>query len=301
MSVVIPTYNHGQFVVAALESVFAQIYGDFEVIVIDDGSTDGTQDILKPLADQGRIRFIRKANGGQASARNAGIAMARAKYIAMLDDDDLWPADKLKWQVEWLEEHPDVVMVSGEVEYLGAEGRPFTAGISVITHEKLFERCPITSPGQTLVRAERLRAIGGLDETLWATDDWDLLFRLSRMGRIELHDRPSLYYRAHESNASRDKLRWAPNLCRVIQTQLKFAEPGRRRELRHRAYLTCWTICGWDLLGTMWDDFLQLRWKRGWKIARALWPMARVLVWDWSWLRRVGVFLVRYKTQRSAE
>ncbi len=194
--------------------------------------------------------------------------MARGKYIAMLDDDDLWPADKLQWQVEWLEGHPDVVMVSGKVEYIGRKERAFGAGVSEITHEKLFERCPITSPGQTLVCAETLRAIGGLDEKLWATDDWDLLFRLSRVGKVELHDRLSLYYREHQSNASRDKLRWAPNLCRVVEAQLEFVEPGRRRELRHRAYLTCWTICGWDLFGEMLDDFVHLRWGRDWRKAR---------------------------------
>src|SRR3954470_24757434 len=97
VSVVIPTYRHRDYVLRTLDSVFAQTYRDFEVIVVNDGSPDDTNRRIRPLVSAGRIRYIEQANAGQAAARNTGIAHARGRYIALLDDDDLWPADKLAW------------------------------------------------------------------------------------------------------------------------------------------------------------------------------------------------------------
>src|ERR1700719_2929443 len=99
VSVIIPTYNHRDFVLDAIESVFAQTFTDYEVIVVNDGSPDDTASVLAPLASAGRIRYLEQANAGQGAARNRGIAQARGEFIALLDDDDRWPADKLEWQV----------------------------------------------------------------------------------------------------------------------------------------------------------------------------------------------------------
>lgn len=109
VSVIIPTYNREKYIVETLQSVFAQTFTDYEVIVIDDGSTDNTSVVLKPYLD--RIIYIRKPNGGQGSARNAGIKMAKGEYMAFLDSDDLWMPEKLELQVKYLDEHPDVGLV----------------------------------------------------------------------------------------------------------------------------------------------------------------------------------------------
>src|SRR5260370_24652309 len=102
VSVVIPAYRHRDFVLATLDSVFSQAFTDYEVIVINDGSSDDTTELLRPLAASGHIRYFEQANAGQATSRNRGIHAARGEFIALLDDDDLWPPDKLEWQVEAL-------------------------------------------------------------------------------------------------------------------------------------------------------------------------------------------------------
>ena len=94
VSVIIPTYNSAGYIEEALESVFEQTLQDFEIIVVDDGSTDGTGEVLRKYGD--RIRYIYQENNGPASARNGGIRVARGEYIAFLDADDLWVSTKLE-------------------------------------------------------------------------------------------------------------------------------------------------------------------------------------------------------------
>src|SRR3990172_7360951 len=109
VSVIIPTYNREKYIVETLQSVFEQTFTDYEVIVIDDGSTDNTSVVLKPYLD--RIVYIRKPNGGQGSARNVGIKKAKGEYIAFLDSDDLWLPEKLEIQVRYLDGHPEAGLV----------------------------------------------------------------------------------------------------------------------------------------------------------------------------------------------
>ena len=113
VSVVIPTYNHSQYILSTIDSVFAQNYKGYEVIVINDGSPDDTAQVLKPLVEQNRIQYIEQENRGQAAARNRGLEVARGEFVAFLDDDDLWPPDKLEWQVAYLASHAEAVAVGG--------------------------------------------------------------------------------------------------------------------------------------------------------------------------------------------
>src|SRR3954471_16219960 len=109
VSVVIPTYKHAGYIEETLQSVFAQTFTDFEVIVVNDGSPDNTTAVLQPWVASGRIRYLEQPNAGQSAARNAGIRLARGEFVALLDDDDLWPADKLAIQVERLRTQPNAV------------------------------------------------------------------------------------------------------------------------------------------------------------------------------------------------
>lgn len=111
VSAIIPTYNRAKYVVEALESALKQSYTNYEILIIDDGSTDHTKEVLKPFILANQIIYIYKANGGPASARNAGIKITRGEYIAFLDSDDLWLPDKLEQQVKYLDEHKDVGLV----------------------------------------------------------------------------------------------------------------------------------------------------------------------------------------------
>ena len=95
VSIVIPTYQHCDFILRTLSSVFEQSLGDYEIIVVNDGSKDDTATVLAPLVDAGRITYIEQENRGQSHARNVGLSRARGEYIAFLDDDDIWPPEKL--------------------------------------------------------------------------------------------------------------------------------------------------------------------------------------------------------------
>ena len=105
ISVVIPAYNHGRFLREAIDSVLAQTYAPLEIIVVDDGSTDDTEQIVRSYGD--RVRYIRQQNAGVGAARNNGIANARGEYVAFLDSDDLWLPEKLAVQVEYMRRHPE--------------------------------------------------------------------------------------------------------------------------------------------------------------------------------------------------
>lgn len=219
VSIVIPTYNHAQFVLATLESVWAQTFADYEVIVVNDGSPDNTAAVLEPLARTGRIRYIEQANGGQARARNTGIGLARGAFIALLDDDDLWPPDKLAWQVAALQDDPDAAVVYGKAFPIDADGKPsdptpelallFGGNVSLPegdVFDSFWTHNHIVSPGQSLIRASFLAKIGGepFDPRIRGCDDWDVWLRLSRDHRFRYQNTVALHYRLHAHNASRD-------------------------------------------------------------------------------------------------
>ena len=234
VSVIIPTYNHCDYVLQTLESVFAQSFSDYEVIVVNDGSPDNTSHVLAPLVQQGRIRYIEQTNAGQAAARNKGLAQATGEFIAFLDDDDLWPPDKLQWQVQALQNNPDLVFVSGIVQYINEKGefeykqKPPT---KPVTFETLFKGNPFVSPGQILIRATALRASGGLNEDLWGTDDYDLWLRLAMRGKVAFMPQVGLHYRLHATNASKNTEKMYANTLSIIDTYLEQAPPAKRAAL----------------------------------------------------------------------
>jgi glycosyltransferase involved in cell wall biosynthesis len=244
VSVVVPTHDHRDHVLAALDSVFAQTFTDREVVVVDDGSTDDTSRLLAPLAGDGRIRCLTQPHRGQAAARNRGIAAARGEFTAMLDDDDLWPPDKLAWQVAALDTAPEAGMVFGFCRSFG-EGPHFTYPEadtpSGRVRDAFLVRNRIISPGQVLFRTATLRALDGFDESLWGTDDWDLYVRLAARAPCLYVHRLALHYRRHPGAASRDWPRLYRNARRVLRRHLgPLPSPGTfrvwlagDRDLRH--------------------------------------------------------------------
>jgi glycosyltransferase involved in cell wall biosynthesis len=206
VSVVIPAYRHEEYIEETLASVFAQTFRDFEVIVINDGSPDGTATRLRPFVESGQIQYHEQSNAGQSAARNEGIRRARGEFIALLDDDDTWPVDKLEWQLNALRKNPQAVAAYGYA-HLKGNGQDFrhprSAGPSGQVKYEFYGGNFIVSPGQVLVRTSALKQLGGLDEKIRGADDWDLWLRLADLGAFEYEDRCALNYRYHESNASR--------------------------------------------------------------------------------------------------
>lgn len=194
ISVIIPTYNRSILVVNAIESVLQQTYRDYELIVIDDGSTDDTRDRLRPYME--RIRYVYQSNRGASAAQNAGIGVARGKWIAILASDDEWHPNKLQRQVEVLDAlgreygacFTDCCFVGNERENITAFQ---SAGLNMPSAYG-----PIDEPAryilwrfglyiQSLLVLRRLvNEIGGFDERLGVSEDDDLVFRLSLTTRF---------------------------------------------------------------------------------------------------------------------
>ena len=122
VSVVIPTYNRATELPSAIESVLGQTYPSVEVIIVDDGSTDGTEALIQTRFP--RVRYLRQSNRGPAAARNAGIKAASGPYIAFLDSDDRWMPQKLERQIGLLRERPEVGLVFSTVRFVSRRGRP---------------------------------------------------------------------------------------------------------------------------------------------------------------------------------
>jgi glycosyltransferase involved in cell wall biosynthesis len=185
VTVVIPTYNRRDLVREAIASVTAQSYPDVEVIVVDDGSADGTAEVVQQCAG---VQYVYQANRGVSAARNVGVAHARGELIAFLDSDDLWQPDKLAHQVALFEQHPDVHICQTDEIWI-------RNGMRVNPHHKhrktsgdIFARslelC-LVSPSAVMMRRALLEQLGGFDETLPACEDYDLWLRVT--ARLPVH------------------------------------------------------------------------------------------------------------------
>ncbi len=197
ISVIMPVFNGAPYIEAALASILAQHHPALEVVVVDDGSTDGSGAIAAAHGEA--IRVERQDNAGAAAARNRGLALARGTTIAFLDADDLWPADKLALQLAALDD-PRIGLVTGRIRTFGGTiaGRADRAGAYA-------EGVPGVNLGCALVRRTVFDAVGGFDTALRISDDADWFMRARDHGipTVAL-DAVTLLYRIHDANMTRN-------------------------------------------------------------------------------------------------
>lgn len=214
VSVIIPTYNRGHFIKDAVESVFHQTYSDFELIIIDDGSTDNTKEVLAEYGD--KLQYVYQKNQGRSAARNLGISLAKGEYIAFLDSDDVWFADKLERQVPVLESAPaNTVLVHGYKcivnKFLQAiPGWKVKLRRLYSMAEKgkesyenyLHSNCIFTST--ILVRRTALIEINSYDIHIQGREDLDLYLclLLKNYNFAFISEPPLIKYRWHEDNTN---------------------------------------------------------------------------------------------------
>ncbi|MGA7237276.1 MAG: glycosyltransferase [Bryobacteraceae bacterium] len=208
ISVVIPAYNAAKYLTETLESVRAQRFRDYEMIVVDDGSTDRSFDIAGRFDG---VRRFRQPNRGAAAARNVGIGVARGAYVAFLDADDLWMPAKLEKQAAYLERNPQTAWIySDACVFNSATGREICrVGERIRLHRgevlrDLLLRCFIPSATPVVRRTALLDA--GLFDERWERrlgEDWHLWLRLAEHNEIALIDEPLARIRSHEENTSR--------------------------------------------------------------------------------------------------
>jgi glycosyltransferase involved in cell wall biosynthesis len=209
VSVINPTYNRAQWLREAVDSVLAQEYKDFELIVVDDGSTDETTPLLQEYG--GSLRVLRQPNRGVSAARNAGIAEAAGNLIAFLDSDDIWLRKKLGCQVEFFKQHPEIMICQTE-EIWVKNGRRVNPGKrhrkrGGMIFEPSLELC-LVSPSAVMLRRELFDRVGLFDEGLPACEDYDLWLRASCRFPMGLIETPLIVKRGGHA----DQLSRAPGL-----------------------------------------------------------------------------------------
>jgi glycosyltransferase involved in cell wall biosynthesis len=233
VSVILPTYNRGWILTEAIDSVLAQDYKEYELIVVDDGSTDNTREILDAYGQD--IFVLRQANKGVSAARNRGIAEAKGQLVAFLDSDDLWLPRKLSRQIDYFNLNPDTVINQTEEIWMrnGVRVNPKDRHRkpSGMIFELSLGLC-LVSPSAVMIQKTLFDAVGAFDENLPACEDYDLWLRISCRYPVHLIDTPLIIKRGGHG----DQLSKAPGLDRFrIESLEKIIESGRLTEAQNHA------------------------------------------------------------------
>jgi len=232
VSVIIPTYNRETFIQKALESVFAQTYQDFEIIVMDDGSTDATRDIVSGLDK--RVRYFYQENKGIAGARNAGIMKSGGEFVAFLDSDDYWMPDKLERQIRLFNEHPEYGMVASccaSVRLDGSFRKKNRPGRSGWILRDLFTKNFIRT-SSAVIRRESLDKTGLFDENLTECEEYDLWLRIAARYPVGFINESLAVYVDNPAGVSTDSL--AGRICRLTVLEKDYLKKKIPRKIYNR-------------------------------------------------------------------
>jgi glycosyltransferase involved in cell wall biosynthesis len=239
VSVVIPAFNAAAFVSEAIESILRQTYGDYEVIIVDDCSTDGTWDIIQTFArSDARIRAFRnERNLGIAGNRNKGVGLARGRYLVWQDADDISMPARLEHQRDFMQRHPDVGIVGGFIElFRGAEVlgvRRYPADDAAL-RRCIFRYSPISQPA-AMVRVDALRDAGEYDLRYPTAEDIDMTFRIGERFTLANLQEVVVRYRENDQSATFTRLRKME--LNTLEIRRKYSRsPHYRMTLADRLY-----------------------------------------------------------------
>ncbi len=262
ISIIMPAYNVAHYVTEAIDSVLAQTLTDWELIIVNDGSTDDTGARIKQF-DSPRIQPIEQPNAGVSSARNRGIAVARGEWIAFLDADDRWRPDALERLLAGARSEPSTVVAYGEGVVMDATGRvtgPEAAPLlaarpSGFILRDLLKANFVVNPGVVLTRADALRTVGGYCADLRMAEDWELWTRVAKQGNwLYIGGQPILEYRQRPDSATRE---WGPQIHETMRAiDRVFTAPenterlslGDLRRLRRHRIAGAWAFSGAECL-----------------------------------------------------
>lgn len=238
VSVVIPAYNAITYLPETLDSVLKQTFTDFEVLLINDGSTDSVVTWASEITDP-RVRLISQENQGLPGARNTGITHAQGEYIAFLDADDLWEPTKLEKQVQSFQGNPAVGVVYTWTLLIQEHGKPtgriFASQAEGNVWRQLLETDVISNGSSAMVRRDCFEAVGVFDRTLTSAEDLDMWLRIAVHYQFAVVKEPLTLYRQYSSSMSKNRQRMFQNLRTVIEKTFQTA-PMEMLYLRNPAY-----------------------------------------------------------------
>jgi glycosyltransferase involved in cell wall biosynthesis len=240
VSIIIPTYNHGRYLAEAIHSVIAQTYHDFEIIVVDDGSTDETPQVIGSFGES--VRAIRQDNKGLSGARNTGILAARGEFVGLLDADDRWTPNLLARMLPVLESDKTVGAVYCGWRYIGERGQLLPRiNINTVRPDQTLAKMSFSNflvPSGVVIRRSCFDRLGLFDTGVGACEDWDMWLRILSQYRMVGVPNALVEYRVHGENMSSD-LERMENARRAIIVKHFGAEEGDPTawpEVRRRAY-----------------------------------------------------------------
>jgi glycosyltransferase involved in cell wall biosynthesis len=268
VSVVIPCYNQARFLGEAIQSVLRQGYTDLEIVVVDDGSNDGTEGVASGCARQDpRVRLIRQGNRGLAAARNRGLAEAGGEYVVFLDADDRLVSGALEVGVRELEAHPGCAFVSGICRKITADGSIVPGWEQFRVRDdpylELLRSCPIYVPA-VMYRRSVFDAVGTFDTSYKAAEDYDLYYRILERFPVYCHDTLVAEIRRHEANMTRDRTLMLKYNMAALRSQRKRVKEDARYKDAYKAGERLWRDWhGAPVVNQVRTHFKEGRWWRG--------------------------------------
>ncbi len=228
ISVIIPVYNSTTTIQTTLHSVFQQTFREFELIIVDDGSTDQTLEIVRQYQDN-RLQVMACSHRGASVSRNQGLYQSKGEYIAFLDGDDVWTPDKLEKQFQALKANPAAAVAYSWTDYIDEVGNPLYPGSHVSLNGQVYPQLLIRnfleSGSNPLIERQALIQVGGFDESLQGGQDWDLYLRLAAKYQFITVPQVQIYYRVSSHSISSHLLRQEQQVIQVMERNFAQAPP----------------------------------------------------------------------------
>lgn len=285
VSVVIPCYNQGKFLAAAIESVLGQSYDNFEVWVVNDGSADDTEQIV---ARYPSVNYLRQNNQGLSAARNAGLRASSGEHLVFLDSDDLLLPEAIAAGVECLARNPDCALAFGGFVFLSEDGAsqwPYDNSSSLSPGEDIYSLMLrdnlIVMHGTVMYRRQTFAAVGEFDTSLPSSEDYDMYLRISRYLPICWHDRVVAAYRKHNAGMTHDAARMMRSTLKVHRAQWSHARGLRVYELAFRHGDQFWRqFYGEQVVAQARSDFSERQWACAARKLATLWRYSRPVFFE---------------------
>jgi glycosyltransferase involved in cell wall biosynthesis len=290
VDVIIPAYNAAKYLPTAIESVVAQTFEDWRILLVDDGSTDDTAAVVLPYRERlgPKLKYIKQSNKGLPAARNAAIANSDAEFLALLDADDVWLPPRLMESLKYFEGRPEVGLSYGFISRIDPDGAVIDTFASRQKHAEgriapyIYTReTDLCCPSVTF-RRKCVDEVGGFDESLRATEDRDLWLRIALRYEVALVPTLIAYYRTSPSSMSTDP-------GRMLKAQLRFVE-------KHYGEPGCGRLARQIALARIYKQHAEALGSRG-QLGAALWSSLRSIAlypFDVSNVRIGGSLLLRY-------